>query len=195
MAYEGPPDWQQQPGRWQPEPTWHQPPPGYGPMDYPAPPPGYSGYGYPLPVRPAPRVSPIWTGIVMAAGGLIVILGSVMTWAKLVIGGVTVDTVAGTDGARDGKITIVFGAVLIAVGIVVLVRQGRLWAGIVGTVIAAFCTLTALADIGDISDKSDQVELVGEHIEVGAGLLLVLLAAVLALAASIVAICLRRVSG
>ena len=198
MAYEGPPDWQQQPGRWQPQPPgWPQPPsqpwqPGYGPAEYPVPP-GYGGYGYPSPVSTAPRVSPLWTGAVMAGAGLVVVLGSVMTWAKLVLGGVTADTVAGTDGHRDGKITIVFGAILVALGIVILVRQGRLWAGIVGTVIAAFCALTALADIGDISDRSDQLEPYGQ-LDVGAGLVLVLLAAVAALVGSIVAICVRRVS-
>ena len=45
-------------------------------------------------------------------------------------------SVADTDGDRDGKITVVFGAILLTLGIVVLVRQGRPWAGIVGSIVA-----------------------------------------------------------
>ncbi|HZC73839.1 MAG TPA: hypothetical protein VE442_24340 [Jatrophihabitans sp.] len=191
MAYEGPPDWQQQPGRWQPQqPGWQQA--GYGPTEYPAPPPGYTGYGYPTPVSPGPRVAPLWIGAVMAIAGLAVVIGSFMTWAKAVAFDSSF-SVAGTDGDRDGKITVVFGTILLVMGIVVLFRQGRLWTGVVGTVIATLCALTALADIGDISDKSAKSQPFG-HIDVGPGLVLVLIAAVAALTGSIIAICVRRVS-
>jgi hypothetical protein len=121
-----------------------------------------------------------------------VAIGSFMTWAELVVRGDTLATLAGTDGKHDGKVTVVFGALLLILGILIVVKQGRLWAGIVGIVLSAILAIVALADIGDISDQSKKLGGV-EHIDVGAGLVIVLLASLVALAMSIVAVCVRRV--
>ena len=172
------------------------PQPGYpaGPgypanAGYPAPP----AYGYPAPPDAGARVSSLWTGILLAVAGVVTMIGSFLTWAKAVadFNGATT-SVAGTDGQRDGKITVVFGAIMLALGILIVLRQGRLWVGIVGIVTAALTVIVALADIGDIGEKSDDLRGLG-HIDVGAGLVVVLLAGVVALVASIVAVCVRRV--
>lgn len=127
----------------------------------------------------------------LAIAGLLTAIGSVMTWAKLVVDGTTVDSVAGTDGQRDGKITVVLGVMLVALAIVVLARQGRLWVGIVGIVLSAVSVLVALADIGDVSDHSDDLGSFGQ-VDVGGGLILVLIASLVGLGASITAVCIRR---
>jgi hypothetical protein len=196
VTYEGPPDWQPQVPEQQPygQPVYGQQP-GYGPPPgYPPPPQAYSQYGYPMPGAAGPRVSAPWTGAVIAIAGLVAAIGSFMTWAKAVsdLGGGASLSIAGTDGQRDGKITVVLGALVLAVGIVILVKQGRLWASIVGIVLSSICGLVALADIGDITDKSKKLAGIG-HIDVGVGLVLVLIASVVALGASIVAISVRRV--
>jgi hypothetical protein len=199
VTYQPPADWQPQvpPPDWQPQvppPAGYggpPPPGGYLPSGYPAPPPAYTPYGYPQPSPRGARVSPPWTGAVLAGAGLVAGIGSFLTWARIVVAGANQD-IAGTDGQRDGKITVVLGAVLLAVGIVILVKQGRLWTSIVGIVLSAICALVALADIGDISDKSATIKPFG-HIDVGVGLVLVLVAALVGLGASIVAISIRRV--
>jgi hypothetical protein len=194
-AYGSPPSAYGQPGYGQPEvpaygsqPSYGYPAPGYppGPMGYPA-------YGYPAAGPPArPAVSVLWTGWALILAGLIVAIGSAMSWATVYAGDVQVATIAGTDGRRDGKITIVVGILLVAMGVVIAARQGRLWVGIVGIVLAAVATITALADIGDISNKSNQLGGFG-HLDVGAGLVLVLIASLIGLGISITALCVRRV--
>jgi hypothetical protein len=136
----------------------------------------------------------MWTGALLALSGLLIASGSFMTWVKAVsdVNGVT-SSLAGTGGDRDGKITVVLGAALLILGILILMKQGRLWVSIGGIVLPGITVLVALADISDVSNKSDQLRGFG-HLDVGAGLVLVMIASLVALAASIVAICLRRVS-
>jgi hypothetical protein len=133
-----------------------------------------------------------WTGWVLAIAGLVTAVGSFLTWAKAVVAfnGAS-QTIAGTDGDRDGKITVVVGVALLILGILIVIKQGRLWVGIVGIVLSVIGTFVALADIGDISDTSNKLSGFG-HIDVGVGLVLVLIASLVALAASIVAVCVRR---
>jgi hypothetical protein len=126
----------------------------------------------------------------LTGAGLLTVIGSFMTWAKVVAGGYEA-RLAGTDGHRDGKITLVFGLIMLGVGIVILARQGRLWAGIVGIVMAALATITALVDMGDIAHRSDQLAPYG-HIQIGPGIVLVLVAAIAGLVAAIVAVAVRR---
>jgi hypothetical protein len=128
---------------------------------------------------------------VIAIAGLLASLGSVMTWARLVVDGVGQQSVAGTSGERDGKITVVLGAALLVLGLVIVARRGRLWAGITGTVLGALAAFTALADIGDISNRSASLQPFG-RIEVGSGLILVLVASVVACGCSVVALSVRR---
>jgi hypothetical protein len=188
--YGGPPS-DQQPsypqGGYQPQ--GYPPPPGYPVGQHP---PGYGypppGYGYPVPN--APRVSVVWTGWLLAVGGLAATIGSFLTWIHAVAGGATQDF-SGISGDRDGKITVVFGVLLLAGGVLIVVKQGRLWVSITGIVLAAILAFIALADIGDVSDKSKRLAGFG-RLDVGVGLVLVLLGALVALAFSIVALCVRR---
>jgi hypothetical protein len=167
-------------------------PPSYPATGYPAPA-GYPAYGYPPAGPPArPRVSVLWTGWALLVAGVVVAIGSAMTWATVYVGDVRVGSLAGTDGHHDGKITVVLGIMLVALGIVIAAKQGRLWVSIVGIVLAAIAAITALVDIGDLSNKSNQLGDFG-HYDVGAGLVLVLIAAVIGLGISITALCVRRV--
>lgn len=194
--YGGPPS-DQQPGYPQGgyQPQAYPPPPGYPPgqqhaypqpgYGYPPPPPGY---GYPT--KSAPRLSVLWTGWLLALGGLGATIGSFLTWIHAVAGGATQDF-SGTSGDRDGKITVVFGVLLLAGGVLIVVKQGRMWVSITTIVLAAILAFIALADIGDVSDKSKRLAGFG-RLDVGVGLVLVLLGALVALAFSIVALCVRR---
>jgi hypothetical protein len=161
---------------------------GYPQQGYPPAPPGY---GYPQLPKPV-RVSVVWTGALLALGGLAATVGSLLTWVHAVVagGGPTKDF-SGISGDRDGKITVVFGALLLIGGILIVLKQGRIWVAITGTVLAAILVLIALADIGDVSDKSKQLSGFG-HLDVGVGLVIVLVGAIVALAFSIVGICVRR---
>jgi hypothetical protein len=198
MTYQGPPDWQPQ-----------QLPPPYGdpvypPQQYPLPgqlgypaPPAPTAYGYPSAESLTPSVSVAWTGWVLAAAGVGVAIGSLLTWARVVTTfggpGTTID-IAGTSGQRDGKITVVVGAVMFAMGLLVVLRQGRLWVSVAGVVLCAVAAVVALADISDVSSTSKTVSSIGAgHIDVGTGLYLVLAAALVGLGASITALCVRRV--
>jgi hypothetical protein len=110
-----------------------------------------------------------------------------------VIGATQRVTFAGTDAGRDGVLTVVFGCAMVALGIVIMVRQGRLWVGIVGIVIAAVTVLIALADLGDVAEASDRFRALGVgHVDTGPGLIVVFLAAWAGLGASIVAVAVRR---
>lgn len=188
----------QQPGYQQPQyqqPQYQQPgqppAPGYG---YPTQGYGYPGYGYPgygnqLAPKPT-RVSAPWTGWLLALGAAAATIGSFLTWVHAVAGGVSTDF-SGTSGGRDGKITVVFGVLLLAGGILIVLRQGRIWVSITAIPLAAILLLIAFADIGDVSDKDKDLRGFG-HLDVGVGLVMVALGALIALAFSIVAICVRR---
>lgn len=196
MANPGPPEWQQPPPYGEPG----QPPPNYaapgpGSYAYPAPP-VPTAYGYPSPEALAARMSPVWTGLLLTAAGLVVAIGSFLTWETIVatFGGParTID-IAGTSGQRDGKITVFVGAIMLAMGLLIVLRQGRLWVSIVGVVLSAVALVVAIAEIRDVTSTANTVSSIGAgHVDVGPGLYLVLVAAVVGLGASITALCVRR---
>jgi hypothetical protein len=140
----------------------------------------------------------VWTGWLLAAAGLGVTIGSFLTWATVVstFGGPgTTTDIAGTSGDRDGRITVVVGAVMFAMGLLIMLRQGRLWVSVGGIVLSAVAAVVALADISDVSTTSHTVSSIGAgHIDVGGGLYLVLVTALAGLAAAITALCVRRVT-
>jgi hypothetical protein len=193
-GYYGPPQSSGEP----PEYPQYPAQPGYPPPAYPAPgypPPGYPPAYWPPPYGyspgPAPtRFSVPWTGVALAVGALMAIVGSFLTWVHLTIGAETIDY-AGTGGGRDGKITVVFGALLLAGAVLIIIGLGRIWVGITATVLSGILVLVALADIGDVSNRNDRLAGLG-HVEAGFGLVLVLLGALVALAFAIVATCVRR---
>jgi len=204
----GPPP---QSGQYQQPPQPYGPPPGQyqqPPQPYGAPP----GYGYPPPPPPmaaaAPRVSVLWAGALMVLGGAALAVGAFLDWAKVTYLGrhVSITGLGSLSGdeefkraidpskVTDGKVTLTLGILLIIGGIIILARQGRIWVGIVGTVLAAICLIIALADFGQASDVNDKYKVTapGAHLSTEAGLTITLLGAIVALAFSIVAICVRR---
>ena len=199
-----PPEYQQpqyqQPQYQQPQyqPQYQHPYGGHPAHVYPPQPPGAS----------APRVSLQWTGALMFLGGAILAVGSFLDWAKVTAAGRHVSitglgSLSGDDQFKqfvspskvtDGKVTLTFGILLIIGAIIILAHQGRVWVGIVGTVLSALCLIIGLADIGQASNVNDtyKSDNIPAHLSVQIGLVLTLIGAIVALAFSIVAICVRR---
>lgn len=182
---------------------YQQPPQPYGP-----PPPGY-GYPPPPPVAAkAVRVSVLWTGALMLLGAAAVAIGSFLNWATVTYQGrhLSITGLGSLSGdeefkqavdpskVTDGKVTLTLAILLIIGGIIILARQGRIWVGIVGTVLAAICLIIALSEYGQASDVNDQYRVTapGAHLSTEPGLAITLVGAMVALAFSIVAICVRR---
>ena len=167
------------------------------------------GYGYPpQPGAAGPRVSVQWTGALMLLGGAILAVGAFLDWAKVSLGGrhlsiTGLGSLSGDEAFKqavdpskvtDGKVTLTFGILLVIGAIVILAHQGRIWVGIVGTVLSAICLIIGLADLGQASDANDKYDAanIPAHLSVQVGLVLTLIGAIVGLAFSIVAICVRR---
>ncbi|MDT4941888.1 MAG: hypothetical protein QOJ34_1977 [Pseudonocardiales bacterium] len=147
---------------------------------------------HPSVCRPlAPRARP-WNGGVLAAAGLATILGSFLRWVTVDVGTLHPVGLAGTDAGLGGEGSAFFGAVMLALGVVILARQGRLWVGIVGVVVGSLITLAALNRLSDFNDVGKVIGVFGVAVDVGPGLILVLLGGLAGVAASIVAIAVRR---
>ncbi len=170
------------------------PPPGYPPAGYPGyPPPGYGpppGYypGY-QPPNPRRRRSEPITGWALFAVGVLTAVASLMPWATFF--GVSI---GGTKG--DGTLTVFCAVLISAMGLVIGLRQGLLWTSITALIFSALVTLVALADIGNVSRlvTATSDTFVGGAIRIGPGLWLTLVAGLLGLAVSIVAIVRRPVN-
>jgi hypothetical protein len=191
----------QQPQYEQPQyeqPQYQHPYGGHPAHVYPPQPPGAS----------APRVALQWSGALMFLGGAILAVGAFLDWAKVTLGARHISitglgSLSGDDQFKqfvspskvtDGKITLTFGILLIVGAIIILAHQGRVWVGIVGTVLSAICLIIGLADIGQASNANDtyKSDNIPAHLSVQIGLVLTLVGAIVALAFSIVAICVRR---
>lgn len=142
----------------------------------------------------------------MLLGGAALAIASFLDWVKITYQGryLSITGLGSLSGdeqfkqavdpskVTDGKVTLALGILLIIGGVIIVARQGRIWVGIVGTVLAAICMIIALADFGQISDVNDRFTVEGLHASAQAGLVIALLGAIVALAFSIVAICVRR---
>jgi hypothetical protein len=138
------------------------------------------------PVIKQRRVSePVVGWLLVGAAALMVISGP-LPWATVLS-----FSVAGTVGA--GKVTMFFGLLLAAFGVLIGTRHGRLWVSITGCVLAALATLIALSNMGNISSvaRERRAELLGNSVSIGVGLWLTLAASLAALALSIVGIARR----
>jgi hypothetical protein len=170
--------------------------PAYPPADYVQPPTAPYGqqaapyaqqtqpYGYPA--APRPRLSEPVVGWLMLGAGVLLVIGAAMPWAT-----VLTLSVAGTVGG--GKATMFFGLVIAVFGLLIGLKQGRLWVSITACVLAALVVLIALGNMGNITSiarKSDELFL-GATVSIGSGLWLTLVAGLAALAASIVGIARR----
>lgn len=158
-----------------------QPPGPYGPPpQY-----GYAPYGYP---PPRPKVAGPALGWALLAVGVVGVIGSFGPWASVTVLGHTL-TIDGTDTGKDGTLTLVFMVVVLAMGLVVGLRQGRVWTGIVALVFALLAALVAVIDTADVSTGVDGA--LRDAISVGWGLWVTLVASVLAVGLSIAAIARR----
>jgi hypothetical protein len=162
----------------------HSGPQHAGPGGPAAPAYGYAGYPYGPPPA-AGRVSDASLGWVLLGAGVLAFIGAVLPWAT--VGPISV---AGTSG--DGALTLFFGMVIGAMGLVIGLRQGRLWASILATVFSGFMTLTAVIDIAHISTFTNRFEGLDINVRVGAGLWLTLVAGVGSLVCAVLAIIKRR---
>ena len=135
------------------------------------------------PPRPA---SPIG-GALMIAGAVIAGVGCFLPW--LTIGGLEINGFdEGPDDAALGGGVIFFGLVLVGMGITTLAAKRILPIAIIGIVAAALCLLVSAAQLADYSDFAD-VEFFDS--ELGAGLPVVVLGSLVALAGAIIT-CARR---
>jgi hypothetical protein len=114
-------------------------------------------------------------GWVLAAFGLVMVIASFMPWASG-LGGLV--TKSGIDGG-DGWISLVIGLAILAVGIAVGLKQGLVWAPIVGTLLGLVAGGLAVFEINDVSGRA-------EGVDIGYGLWIM---AIAALGAIVVAAC------
>jgi hypothetical protein len=208
MTYTPPPE-QPQYGQQPQYPAPPYPPPQYGDPHYPqgqfpqgqyGPPPSQpygqppyqpygqppAGYGYPA--AAGPRVSEPLIGWLLLGAGVLLMIGAPMPWAT-----VLTFSVAGTVGG--GKATMFFGVVLAVFGLLIGLKQGRLWVSITACVLAALVVLVAIGNMGNITDvaRKSADNFLGNTVSIGSGLWLTLVAGIAALVLSIIGIARRRV--
>jgi hypothetical protein len=178
----------------QPQPY---PPQPYGQQPYPAPPYGQQPYlPYPYLAQPGaplpgefgyaktlpPRVSAPVLGWVLLGVGALMLLAAILPWATA--GPLSL---AGTEG--DGAITLFFALIIGAMGLVIGLRQGRLWASILACALGAVTTITAIVDIGNVSNRANDFnDSFGLDVSVGSGLWLTLVTGIAATGLSVAAI-------
>jgi hypothetical protein len=157
------------------------PAPGYGPAPYQ--PALYSQPTYPQPV--VRRSEPRW-GWALFAVGVLIAVSSLLPWA--VFFGVSID---GTGG--DGTLTALCAIVISAVGLIIGLGQGLLWSPLTAMGCSVLVTITAVADVENVTrfvpGSADAFS--ADAVAVGPGLWLTLIAGVLGIVVSSVAL-LRR---
>ena len=164
------------------------PPPPPGPYGGPV---GYTGaaYGVPPPVfvatRPPRPATPVG-GVLMVAGAGIVGVGCFLPWLEVLN-----ESINGFDEGPDdvalGPGLIFLALVVFGMGITTLAAKRILAIAIIGIVAAAFCLAAGAAQLADYSDFAD---FVGG--DIGAGLVVVVVGSLIALAGAIVTTAKRR---
>ncbi|ONH31938.1 hypothetical protein [Pseudofrankia asymbiotica] len=137
------------------------------------------------------RVALVLPAALAAAGALLTVVSSTMTWATVRAFGLVEYSVAGLDADQHGRLTLALGIItgLAAAGLAVRPRghAGRLIAGLSG-VMGLTTTLVALIDIGYLRGGG---LLAGSGVQattvIGPGLWLVLVGGLLAIAAALLA--------
>jgi hypothetical protein len=156
--------------------------PSYGPPQYP--PPGHFqqppvGYGYAPPAR---RLSEPLVGWLLVGVGALTMVAAALPWATVL--GISV---AGT--VADGQLSMVCGAILAGLGVVIGLGQGALWVSITACVFGIFVALIGLLDVGSVGSfaRHGSAEFLNrDEVSVGGGLWLTLIAGFAAVALSIV---------
>ncbi|MDT3442027.1 MULTISPECIES: hypothetical protein [unclassified Pseudofrankia] len=141
---------------------------------------------------PRGRVALVLPAALAAAGALLTVISSTMTWATVRAFGLVEYSVAGLDADQHGRLTLGLGIItgLAAAGLAVRPRghTGRLVAGLSG-VMGLTTTLVALIDIGYLRGGG---LLAGPGVQattvIGPGLWLVLVGGLLAIAAALLAL-------
>lgn len=162
------------------------PPP---PQAYGAPPAGYAGY--PQVAQKPPRPAVPNAGYLCIAGGVLLIIGSVLNW--FTIEGEKFNGFSSSGGeSKDGPAFVFFAILAIGAGITFLAAKRVLAVAITILVFEVFAVFVALADIGDLGDAKDLADSIGIKFSSGPGLYVVLLGAIVAVAGNIVALAKRR---
>ena len=168
-------------------PTAPPPPASYGG-------PAYGAAGFPLagvPGSKLPRPAVTVGAGLLVVGGLLLIVGSFLTWFS-VLGESYTGFSSGDGGTKDGPVFLFLGVVVLAFGIVQLLARKVLAIGILAIVMSALALLAALADIGDVSDNMDLADSVGIEASTGPGLWVILIGALIAMAGAIATVAKRR---
>ncbi len=129
----------------------------------------------------APRPKVVWptrTKVVVLGGSVLMLLGSVLPWAKAeatVLGQTLSETTNGLEG--DGKITLVLA--LVAGLVFLFVPRGKVVGGLV-LAAGVLAGLVAIIDIADVSNKADDLKQITAQssASVGVGLWIAAVAAV-----------------
>lgn len=132
------------------------------------------------------RIAPGF-GWLLFAVGILTAVASLLPWA--VFFGLSVD---GTKG--DGTLTVLCAVIISAVGLIIGLGQGLMWAPITALGVAGLVTITALADIENVTRLVDSSpdSFTPDAVTVGPGLWLTLIAGVLGIAVSGLAMLWRR---
>lgn len=168
------------------------PPPPTAPVGAPVGAPQHSPFGVTQkPPRPAVTIG----AALLAIGGALMILGSLLNWFEIAGEQFNGFSEGGenADGTKDGPFFAVFGGLLVVFGLVQLATRKVLALGIAGIVVSALGGLAALADLSDVNDAIDIGRLFGLDVSVGPGLYVVLVGAALSIAGSIAIVAKRRV--
>lgn len=183
-----------------------QPAAPFGVPGAPTPPPAAGWYGppgvagYPLPAAPTAGQRPkvVVGSVLLIVGGVLLVVGSFLNWAKVSLGGIGFDTsfngFGSGDETKDGPVFVFFALVLAGFGLTMLLARKVLAVSILAVIFAALAVLVAVADLKDVSDLADELNVFGStvDVQVGPGLWVVLLGAVISLAGGIATLVVRR---
>jgi hypothetical protein len=137
--------------------------------------------------RPRPAVTA--AAVLLVGGGLLVAIGSFVTWFSVLGQSITGFTSASDDDVRDGPVFLTLGLLLVVAGVVLLVKRRVLGVAIAGIVVAVATIVAGFADLGDVLDLKDAL---GGAITVGPGLYMCIIGGLVALGGSIAATAKRR---
>lgn len=168
----------------EPYPAQSYPNPYQHPYQHPYQQPGYPQYARtPTSGR---RTEPGF-GWVMFAVGVLIAIASLLPWA--VFFGLSVD---GTKG--DGTLTVLCAVIISAVGLIIGLGQGLLWAPVTALACAALVTITALIDIGSVTRfvPASADGFSPDAVTVGPGLWLTLIGGLLGIVVAAIAAVRRR---
>ncbi|MBI4884777.1 MAG: hypothetical protein HY826_12070, partial [Actinobacteria bacterium] len=143
----------------------------------------------------APRPAVAIGAALLTFGGVLMIVGSFLSWFE--IDGETFNGFSeggeNGDGTKDGPVFAVLGVLALSFGLVQLAARKVLALGIIGIVVGAFGLLAAIADLSDVNDLVDLGEAFGADVSAGPGLYVVILGAAVAIAGAIATIAKRRI--